>query len=497
MTCYRSKRRTNATRARFGDSVYLMILLRVSLLLSLVLFAARAQTGGRLRAGAAKVDVTPSASQLTIPTDSIRDHLYVRAILVDDGRTCAALVAIDGGARNNVVDAAIQKSSASVKCPAENYIISGTHTHSGSTGGLGGAGAPDTATITAAIVSAVDKAKAELRPARVGYGRTALDLNVNRDHFNSKLEWRQEPNPEGASDKTLSVVAFVGEDNVPVAVYLNYAMHPINFYLSGVISADFPGEAAKYIEDLFDGKTVALFSQGASGDQNPRLAFSPSFFMRTRPYLMEGQHPGPQMVGPPPPPPENSTQQGFNASAAGSGRKAIPAENLEAYRKVLARTGDYVVMLGHTIGMAAVRLMREEIQPVDSAAIWGGRQPFTCPGRERLDAANPARENVFPGYKDGPDVTITAGLLRIGDIHFVTVNGEVYSRIALKLKEAAPANKLMMVTLANGGANSGYIYSDDAYSHLTFQVIGSRLKPGCAEGKIISTALDLMRKSGQ
>ena len=45
--------------------------------------------------------------------------------------------------------------------------------------------------------------------------------------------------------------------------------------------------------------------------------------------------------------------------------------------------------------------------------------------------------------------------------------------------------------------HAGYIYSDAAYSHLTFQVIGSRLQPGCAEGKIVSTVLDLMRQSGQ
>jgi len=45
-------------------------------------------------------------------------------------------------------------------------------------------------------------------------------------------------------------------------------------------------------------------------------------------------------------------------------------------------------------------------------------------------------------------------------------------------------------------AGAGYIYSDAAYSHLTFQVIGSRLKPGCAEEKIVSTAVALMRRSG-
>lgn len=226
---------------------------------------AQTSTLPRLRAGAAKVDITPSPSQLTVSTDSIRDHLYVRAILVEEGPSCAVLVNVDsGGVRNNVVDAAVAKSAGSTKCAPENYIISSTHSHSASTAGLGG-GLPDAATVTAAIVSAVDLAKSRLAPASIGYGRTNLDLNVNRDLFNSKLEWRQEPNPDGSSDKALSVVELVGEDNEPIGVYMNYSMHPINFYLSGVLSADFPGEAARYIEQLFDNKTVAVFSQGASG----------------------------------------------------------------------------------------------------------------------------------------------------------------------------------------------------------------------------------------
>jgi neutral ceramidase len=104
---------------------------------------------------------------------------------------------------------------------------------------------------------------------------------------------------------------------------------------------------------------------------------------------------------------------------------------------------------------------------------------------------------TLPGYKDGPDVNLMVGLLRIGDINLVSVNGEVYSQIAMRLKASAPANKTIIVTLANGMANSGYIYSVEAYSHLIFQVIGSRLKPGCAEGKIVSTALELMHQSLQ
>ncbi|MBS1857439.1 MAG: neutral/alkaline non-lysosomal ceramidase N-terminal domain-containing protein [Acidobacteria bacterium] len=456
-----------------------------------VLVFGQAPARGQLRAGAAKVDITPRPDQLAMATDSIRDRLFVRAIVVDDGRTCAALVNIDGGARDAVVNPAIAKSSASTGCPGQNYIISGTHSHSASTGGLGGAGFPNTDTIIAAIVSAVDTAKSRLAPARVGYGTAQVDLNVNRDLYNSRQEWRQGPNPQGSSDKTLAVVEFVGDDDVPIGVYTNYAMHPINFYMSGVISADFPGEAARYIEELFDNKTVAVFSQGASGDQNPRLGYTQSFNVRANQLDQR------QTVAPPQPRPEERSSRGFNPAAAGASRQAVPPEKMDAYKKAIARTGEYVVMLGQMLATTAVRVMREDITPVDTALIWAGQEGFSCPGRVRLDADNPSRENVFPGYKDGPDVNIKVGLLRIGDINFVTVNGEIYSQIGIKLKNQAPANKTVVVTLANGAANSGYIYSDDAYSHLTFQVIGSRLKPGCAEGKIINTALGLMHKSGE
>jgi neutral ceramidase len=466
--------------------------------LLLVGAVARAQPidAGRLRAGAHKVDITPNASELAVVTDSIRDHLFVRAIVVDDGNACAVLVGIDvGAAPSQIVDDAIGRASTATGCPSQNFIVSATHTHSSHTQGLG-QGAPVAKTVADAIVEASTTAKKRLAPARVGYGTTPIDLNVNRDLFNRKLEWRQEPNPGGPSDKTLAVVEFLGSDNVPIGVFMNYAMHPINFYLSGVISADFPGEASRYIEDLFDGRTVAVFTQGASGDQNPRDFRSPTFFMAQRSPLNEGRGPFLQTIGEPTVA-ERPSATSFNPQRASSERKAIPSGNLDAYKKTLARTGDYVRMLGALIGSSALRVMRESIQPTETARIHAAQETITCPGRVRLDADNPARENVFPGYRDGPDIGLKVGLLRIGDIHFVTVNGEVYSEIATRLKAEAPASRTVVVTLANGFANSGYIYSDAAYSHLTFQVIGSRLKPGCAEEQIVSTALRMMRRPTQ
>jgi neutral ceramidase len=286
------------------------------------------------------------------------------------------------------------------------------------------------------------------------------------------------------------VVEFIGADYVPIGVYMNYAMHPINFYLAGVVSADFPGEASRAIEDHFDGKTVAIFTQGTSGDQNPML--KENFLTTAR----NGGENETEKIGAPPAPPP-SAAAGFNPATAAAGLKEVPDENLAGYRKAVARVSADVTMMGTLIAEKTLYMMRNDIHPVAEARIWGGQEDFTCPGRDRTDTANPVRENAMPPYKEGVDVNLKVSLLRIGDIYFSAVNGEVYTNIGLKLKEYAPSNKLIISTLTNGGANSGYIYSDDAYSHLSFQVIGSRLLPGCAENKIVNAALDLMNKSEQ
>ena len=447
----------------------------------------------RLRAGAAKVDITPLKSELMLPSDFIHDPLFVRAVVVDNGATCAVLVGLDlGGTADAILADALPRASASSKCPPENFLISATHTHSASTQGLGEAPAV-VKRAADAVVAAVDQAKSRLAPARMGYGATRIDLNVNRDLY-SHQAWSQAPNPDGPSDKTLAVVAFVGEDNVPIGVYLNYGMHPINFYLSGVISADFPGAASAYVERYFSGRTVAVFSQGTSGDQNPALMTRG--LMRFR----NGQPAGVENVAPAVPLGQEASQQprlGFNPANAAATRPTIHAEQMAAYKEAIERTNELVTMEGTLIGASAIALMRERMDYLPAAEIRAGQTRFTCPGRDRLDAANPARENVFPGYREGPDVNLKVGVLRIGDVNFASINGEVYSPIGMRLKAKAPANKTIVVTLANGRANSGYIYSDDAYSHLSFQVIGSRLQPGCAEEKIISNIVELERKSAQ
>jgi neutral ceramidase len=94
-------------------------------------------------------------------------------------------------------------------------------------------------------------------------------------------------------------------------------------------------------------------------------------------------------------------------------------------------------------------------------------------------------------------VHIRLGLLRIGNIALCSANAEIYTAIGLKLKAASPLADTLLVTVANGMANSGYVPDDTSFGAYTFQVLGTRLKPGCAEDGIVNGLVDLIQASGK
>src|SRR5689334_18515559 len=100
----------------------------------LVALAAVIPTGGlaqALKAGAAKVDVTPAPSELPKNYEGIFDHLYSRAIVLENGITSAALISVDaGGMPDPVWRGVTQQVEKDLGIPAANVLITATHTHS-------------------------------------------------------------------------------------------------------------------------------------------------------------------------------------------------------------------------------------------------------------------------------------------------------------------------------------------------------------------------------
>jgi len=111
----------------------------------------------------------------------------------------------------------------------------------------------------------------------------------------------------------------------------------------------------------------------------------------------------------------------------------------------------------------------------------------------RVDITPPSDAvNLAAGKYAHEKLYVCLGVLCIGNIALASVNAELYTAIGLRLKWESPMANTVMVTLANGRADSGYIPNDTAFGALTFQVLGSKLKPGCAETGIVNGLLDLI-----
>ena len=237
-----------------------------------------------LRVGAAKVDVTPSQNELPKNGDGILDHLYARAIVLDNGAATAALVTVDaGGIADSLWQAVSQSITKDLGIPATHVLLTATHTHS-----AGGQRGPDYARRSSRRF--VSRGSGSRRPAS-GYGTGESYINVNRQIIDPKTgRWWEGPNREGPSDKTVAVVKFETISGAPLAVYYNYAVHGVITGQLDQVSGDIPGATSRYIEDSFDDTVVAVWSNGAGGDQNP-IYYQQTYDLRdirTKEYASRG-----------------------------------------------------------------------------------------------------------------------------------------------------------------------------------------------------------------
>jgi hypothetical protein len=447
------------------------------------LCTAQTKDAFQLRVGAAKIDITPK-DQPKAPATGKYDHerTYVRAIVLDNGATRAALISMDGNIWDTNWTNDFKQLTTELNCPIENIVFSCTHSHSASNflgltppPGLasGGTSAQDFIQI---VTDVVRQAKANLQPARMGFGKGTSYLNVNRNVIDSDTrKWTQAANIDEVSDKSVDVIKFETLGGEPIAVYINYAMHPINGYVSGVYSADFPGAACRYVEKAFGDKIIVAFCQGAEGDQNP-------LYLRPSTNMMASRE-GTKITG------YELKREPIEAPLRGKGDfKVVGAAELDNLFRMIESEGQI-------LGEEVIRVMTVTRKTTGDIRIAGAQKTITCPGRLRInfDPANPIYREGIPGeYTDGPDVTIHLGVLGIGTTAIAFSDGELFGYIGRLMKKESPLTNTMVVSLANGGGGPGYVPNDAAYGQQTFQVLNTKLKPGCAERGIVNAMVDMV-----
>ncbi|MBU0715789.1 MAG: hypothetical protein KJ964_10580 [Verrucomicrobia bacterium] len=236
---------------------------------------------GSLRAGVAKSNITTDAKGVVI-----NDPLYAKALVLDDGRTKVAIIAMDttaiGGRRitqgmlDDVGDDFLPKLRRRIqkelKIPGCNVLVNASHTHPP------GRLLCDDASQVNRTFDAVSRALQNMTKVKVGWGRGYEDrITMNRTLMlkNGKSWTIRHTNPcppdeevagVGPIDPEIGILRIDRMDGRPLAVVYNFAGHPLFGDPRGAITANFPGFASKVIEANLGHDAMALFLQGAGGD---------------------------------------------------------------------------------------------------------------------------------------------------------------------------------------------------------------------------------------
>jgi neutral ceramidase len=243
-----------------------------------------------LKAGVAKVDITPPPGlplwgfeNRKAPATGTRDPLYARVLVLEAGETRLALVALDLGRCFGPASLQHLREVAGKHSGISYLLAVASHTHSApviSDSYAQGAPAWETSTLEK-IAVAIDEARQHAVEARLGTGYGVAYIGHNRlaHNPNGTVSWFERNTtriPTAPIDPTVSVLRVDTAGGKPLAILVNYSCHPVVFGSDNLeYSADFPGVMTKTVEDAFDGQPLCIFLQGAPGDINPYYAVTP------------------------------------------------------------------------------------------------------------------------------------------------------------------------------------------------------------------------------
>lgn len=391
------------------------------------------------QAAAVKAEITPGDLAGLNPFGggaflAVHDPIFARVLLLSGGGKTALVVTFDAPEVGEMTPFR-QRIERETGIKFDHIVLAATHDHSAprigdiSKGTRAQMPSPESLkyseVVYAKTLAAIKQAQAALRPARMGYGKGHLDINVNRDQYTPGKGWAIGYNADGVSDNGLPVVRIDGADGKAIAILFAYGVHSTATFGIKHVSGDLAGAAERYVEEVGSPGVIGMFLMGPAGEQVPIVSL---------------------------------------------GR---PRGDDPKYRDLAFRSMD---AQGLILGAEVLRLA-EGINPDQSQVrIAAANRDTVCKTKETKS------QMATISAEDSPEVTIKLSALLLGDVAIAGVGGEVVTPIYNHLMRQTPLTKTIFATNVND--RIGYIADDAAYDTPTFEVNGSPAARGCAEPAI-------------
>ena len=442
------------------------------------------------RAGAATTDISPwlGMSMNGGMSDNkalfVHDPLRVRAMVLDDGTSSLAFVLCDSCmVPREVVAAAKTRIKERSGIDADHVVISATHAHSCPTLASVFQSDPDPSFVefhALRIADAVQIAKANLAPAKIGWGVGSNSEQV----FNRR--WKMKPGtifsdpfgngtdtvrmnptpgspdlvePAGPIDPEVSIISVQTTEGKPLALLANYSLRYVGGVGPGHSSADYFGAFADRVQQLMnadrrDPPFVAMMTNGTSGDIN-------NINFRT---------PGASL------PPYGKINLVADALAKEAVRVAETIEHRD-HAKLDARTAE--------LSLGVRKPTQEEIDRAETIV-----SKAKGPVMRTIEEIYARETLLITKYPDTVPVTVQA--MRVGGLAVVAIPCEVFVEIGLAIKEKSAVKPVFTISLANG--YNGYLPTREQHKlggYETWRARSSYLEVGASEA-ITAKALELL-----
>jgi hypothetical protein len=431
-----------------------------------------------LLAGAAAVEITPRQSQFLFGyphvarySTGIHDPLLGSALFLSDWQTSLLFLAVDIIFISKALSRRVrERISERAGIPAENILITATHTHSGPITVDYLSNESDTIIPKAdqsylreleeQLIEAALQAVESAQPAKLGLVLAkSTGIGTNRH------------DPAGPADHEVPVLLVKSrEQDENIACLLVCSMHPTVLHEdSTLISADFPGMARQFLQQEFLGANCpVLHLTGPSGNQSPRhVTLANSFAEAERLGRILGK-----AVLRVLPTIEYVSEISLNCVLAEIDlpRKAFPAvaaaqENLREVRARFDR-------------LREKRALRQQIRTAECD--WFGAEETLTLAQA---AANDRLETLYAAC-----LPAEIQLFQIGHWAFVGWPGEIFVDYALTVK--GKSRNTFVISLANGELQ-GYIVTPDAVAAGSYEASNALFSH--ASGQVlIDTTLRLL-----